>query len=319
MTKIASNETFFITGGAGFIGANLIHALLSKNHRVHLLLKPSTNLWRVTQLLNNKNLTLHFIDINDAQSLASTIQTIQPTIMYHLATHGATHSENDPQAILATNVLGTLHVLRACANVKYKLFVNISSSSEYGCSNKPMSEDMPVKPNSYYAVSKVAQTFLAKYEAECTHKPIVTIRPFSVYGPYENNLKLFPTLFNAILKNKPIHLTDQKSAHDFMYIDDLVSGLLQVDALANQGGEVLNFGTGTQVTLEEVALIIQKITKKSIAIEWVAASAHRWDTHHWVADTTKIKKVMPWHPLPFHKGLARYWKWYIANSSLYNQ
>lgn len=314
-----NHERILITGGAGFIGSNLIAKLFQDDVKIHLLLKKSTQLWRISKFVNSTKVSIHFIDLLDKAELISLVAKVGPTIIYHLAAHGASHFQNNPKEIFESNFLSTLNLLDACEPVEYKMFFNIGSSSEYGFSEIPMSEAMKIQPNSYYAIAKSAQTHLACYAALSQKKPIVTIRPFSVFGPLESRTKLFPNLFTSLLNNSPISMGSRDSAHDFVYIDDVIDGLLQVESFTKQSGEIFNFGSGTQITLDQVVETIHKVTKQTLTVRWQKNSMHRWDSAHWVADTSKVKKAINWKPRTFAKGLELYWDWYKQNSSLYDE
>jgi nucleoside-diphosphate-sugar epimerase len=180
-----------------------------------------------------------------------------------------------------------------------------------------MSESTLLRPNSYYAVAKSAQTQLACYIAHAQQKPIVTIRFFSVFGPYESPAKLFPTLFNVALTNSTIKMASRASAHDFVYIDDVVAGLLCIDVFSKLSGEIYNFGSGIQTSLEQVITTAESVTKQPLTVIWQNTSMHRWDSTHWVADISKVKKTIPWQPRSFNDGLKMYWNWYKKHASLY--
>lgn len=310
-------ERIVITGGAGFIGSNLIAKLVKNKVAIHLLLKQSTDQWRIANYVNTKKVFVHYLDLMDAAALKKIVTQIEPTIIYHLAAHGATHAQNDPQKILESDLFGTLNLLIACEPIQYKLFVNIGSSSEYGFSDVPMSEAMQLQPNSYYAVAKAAQTQLARYVAQSQKKPIITIRLFSVYGPYESHQKLFPSLFKAISNHTTIEMGNKASAHDFVYVDDVIEGLLKIDTFSKLSGEIYNFGSGTQITLQQVIKISETVTGQPILVNWQNTATHRWDTSHWVAATTKVKQVITWEPRNFRQGLEIYWDWFREHQSLY--
>ncbi|PIY79364.1 MAG: hypothetical protein COY81_03045 [Candidatus Pacebacteria bacterium CG_4_10_14_0_8_um_filter_43_12] len=310
-------KIILITGAAGFIGANLIRQLINQDVQIHLLLKTSTDLWRINSYVKQKRVVIHFSDFGDIQALTKTVQKIQPSVIYHLAAYGASHWQNEPQHIFETNIFGTLNLLTACQTINYQLFINSGSSSEYGYSNQPMTEELTLHPNSYYGIAKATQTLLASYLAQAENKPIVTIRLFSVYGPYETAGKLFPTLFRAISSQTPITLTNKKAAHDFIFVGDVVSGLLQTDVLAQYPGQIINFGTGIQTSLVEVVKVAEKVTGQKVRATWDKTKAHRWDNSNWVADTTKVKTILPWHPRSFADGLSNYWQWYQQHQSIY--
>ena len=189
-------NTYLITGASGFIGSVLLRKLIEQKKEVHLILRKESDIWRIRDLLNK--VTIHYSDLFKIQELTSIIQTIKPNIIYHLATNGAYSYQKDANQIIQTNILGTWNLLQACNVINYDLFVNTGSSSEYGFKQYAMRETDLLEPTSYYAVTKCAQTLLCSHIAKQEKRPIVTLRPFSVYGPYEEPKRFIPTLMKSL-------------------------------------------------------------------------------------------------------------------------
>jgi nucleoside-diphosphate-sugar epimerase len=196
---------------------------------VHVLLKPSTSAWRLENLRDR--LHVHSADITVAEDVDRIINQVKPTVIYHLATHGAYHYQNDAEAILQINVMGLWNLVRACNRVGYDLFVNTGSSSEYGNKEYAMREtDLP-DPKSFYAVAKTAQSLLCQHVGRTQPSNIVTLRLFSVFGAYEEPKRLIPNLMMAALNDAPIEMVSPQTVRDFIHIDDVVDIYLQVDKL----------------------------------------------------------------------------------------
>jgi len=164
------NEIFLVTGAGGFVGACLTRRLVKMGVKVHALAPPEGDLWRLEDIL--PQLTLHRGDIADEAFVRGLIAQVTPSIIYHLAAHGAYPLQTNARRILTTNVLGTYNLLESLEKFPYKLFVNTGSSSEYGFKDKPMRESDLPEPNSYYAVAKLAQTMLCQYTAKSQKKKI---------------------------------------------------------------------------------------------------------------------------------------------------
>lgn len=310
-------RTIFVTGGAGFIGANLVEKLLSKN-QVHLLIKPTTKIWRLAHLLDHKNLRLHFGSLSDLAALQALMQEIQPTVIYHLATRGAYSSQQDFSEIFAANVIGTSNLLTATASLPYQLLVNTSSSSEYGFQSQPMSEKTVPAPDSYYAISKLAATHLCQLQAHQLHKPIVTFRLFSIYGPWEEPTRLMPRLLSAFNQDESLPMAQGELGHDFVYVDDLVDLYRQVELLSQFEGEIFNLGSGIQTTLTELAACAEKVTNGHANLHWSGLPNRSWDKKTWVADMSKTKQLLDWSPnTSLSSGLTKMNRWLKAHQALY--
>lgn len=313
MIKPPQNNIIAMTGGGGFIGANLTRQLLEQGYKVHMLWKKSSNSWRLKDIEHRIN--FHTIDFVNQTNIKSTLSKINPSVIFHLATHSSYRNQEEVREIFNVSVIGTLNLLLATKDIPYKIFVNTGSSSEYGFKEKPMKEKDLLEPISFYAAAKAGQTLLCQAFSHQYKKPIVTIRPFSVYGPYEQKDRFIPTIIQNIIKGKPINLTPGKQRRDFIYVEDLVD--LYIKTIKNSdklSGEVLNAGTGHEYTNDEIVKILFKIVKRRIPIEKGKFPKRLWDSPHWVADINKTKKALNWTPkYSIEKGLGKTYNWYIQN------
>ena len=196
-----------LTGAAGFVGAVLARRLLREGHQIHVLLKSSSNTWRIDGL---EDLRRHEVDLRDEERLRALAETVRPEVIFHLAAHGAYSYQTDPDGIIQTNFLGTWNLLKATARVDYEVFVNAGSSSEYGFKDFAMRETDLLEPNSYYAVAKCAQTLVCQHFAHAERRPVNTLRLFSAFGPYEEPTRLIPTIVTRCLGNQPLDLVSPR-------------------------------------------------------------------------------------------------------------
>ena len=312
MNDILPRKSILITGGAGFIGANLIRELLRLNYKVNLILKKSSDLWRIKDILNK--VKIHHADLLNKKKLTKIVTKINPNFIIHLATYSNYRKQTDVEEMIDINIKSTLNLLLASKNIDYKLFINTGSSSEYGIKNKPMNEEDYLEPTSFYAITKASSTFLCQAFAREYKKPIVTLRPFSVYGPYEEEKRFIPTVIKAILKNKPIRLTPGNQRRDFIYIKDVVDIYIKILSYGKKlSGQILNIGTGIEYANDKVVQTLFKISCKKVKIKKGEFPKRLWDTSHWVADISKTKKVLKWKPkFSLEKGLNETYKWHLS-------
>jgi nucleoside-diphosphate-sugar epimerase len=314
---MANKRIYLITGASGFIGSCLLRALLAKNKNVHILLRKEANVWRIQDLLRETK--VHFDDLSDADRLSKLTKKIKPDIIYHLAAYGAYSSQDDADLCIKTNILGTWNLLKATSNVDYELFVNTGSSSEYGFKKTAMKESDSLEPASDYAVTKSSQTLLCSYFAKKNKKPVVTLRPFSIYGPYEDKNRFVPTLLRSLYLSQKMNLVAGNISRDWLYVDDMVRAYLLTDKLKKQGGEVFNIGTASQNTIEDVVKSAVKVTGKTTDFRWGKMKNRKWDTSCWVADIAKAKKLLGWSPrFNLEQGLLRTWTWFKKNAVYYS-
>ena len=243
------------------------------------------------------------------------MEKISPTAIFHLATYGSYRNQEDAEQIITTSVNGTLELLYATIDVDYKIFVNTGSSSEYGLKPKPMKETDTLEPISFYAAAKASQTLLCQAFSYQYKKPIVTIRPFSVYGPYEQKDRFIPTIMHALIAKRPIMLTPGKQRRDFIFIDDLID--IYVAALKKSSklsGEIINAGTGHEYTNDEIVKTLFKMTGQKTKVIKGGFEKRMWDNPHWIANITKAKKMLNWKPkYSIEKGLSKTYNWLVQN------
>jgi nucleoside-diphosphate-sugar epimerase len=311
-----AKRVFLITGAGGFVGANVCRRLVENGEEVHALVRPSTSLWRIADIRDR--LHLHQADICDAPRVDEAVKAIRPTIIYHLATRGAYPHQNDEDSILLTNVFGLRNLFRACEDQGFELFVNTGSSSEYGRKAYAMRENDILEPDSYYAVAKAAQSLLSRLYARLHDCPIVTLRLFSVYGPFEEPSRLIPRLITAAANDRPVDMASRRTARDFVFVEDVVDTFVNIDPLLEIRSEILNVGTGVQSSLQDVVETIEQCSGCSPPVRWGHMEPRPWDSEVWVADVSKLRHLTGNSPrTTLREGLAKTWAWYQAHPELY--
>jgi nucleoside-diphosphate-sugar epimerase len=188
-------KRIFITGVTGFVGASLLHRLISMGAQdIHILVRQGSNMSKISTLLDK--ITPHNFLLENREDTLQSIKEIQPQIIYHLAAAG-TAVGRVPIGIddlIQMNILGSIHLIDAAIEIGCECFVNTGSSSEYGQKNVPMSEDDIIEPNNLYGISKAVVTQYASFIGKTKNFPIFTYRLFSVYGQLEDPSKLISTL-----------------------------------------------------------------------------------------------------------------------------
>lgn len=288
------NKKVFITGGFGFIGASLTKRLLKEGALIYLLKRKEADISRLSEETNK----IHLINgtLDETFKLKTDLRRINPDYIFHFASYGGHFSEKSSKEIMRINFWGTYSLLEAVNEISFKALINTGSSSEYGFKKRAMKESDILSPASLYAISKAGATHLVQIYSRNYDKNIITIRPFTVYGPGDSPDKFLPTAIRACLGGNVLNLVPATSRHDYIYIDDLVEGYLKAVLAKGISGEVFNLGTGKQYTNQQIIDYIEKITCKKIKINKGAYQSHSWDSNYWVADITKAKKLLGWKP-----------------------
>jgi UDP-glucose 4-epimerase len=285
----------FLTGGTGFVGANLARRLLREGHDLHLLVRPDYQRWRIEKIL--PDLRLHEVHLHDTEKVSCAVREIRPDWVFHLAAHGAYSWQTDWEQMVRTNIQGTMSLVSACLESGFEAFVNTGSSSEYGFKDHAPGEDELLEPNSHYAVTKAAATLFCRYTAQSRRVHLATLRLYSVFGPYEDPRRLLPSLILRGLQGQWPPLADPEVARDFVYVDDVVEAcLLAATVRTPEWGPIYNVGTAVQTTLREAVAVAKQ--ELGIAAEpvWSTLPNRQWDANVWISDNRKIRSQLNWQP-----------------------
>lgn len=312
-------QKHLVTGASGFIGANLVRRLLSENQEVHILIRKDSNLWRIKGILSK--LKLHQLDTENQMSVKNAIKKINPDYIYHLAAYGGYPFQQVVDVMIRVNIIFTSHFLEAAKETKCKAFILTGSSSEYGYKNKPMKEIDILEPASFYAATKAAATQLALVYARSFNMPIVVVRPFSVYGAFEEPTRLVPTVIMKCLQNIDVELTDGKEKRDFIYIEDFLDCFLKLaENTGKTAGCIVNIGSGKQFSTREIVNIIYRLTKSRSRLLWGKYPNRSWDAKNWQADINLAKKLVGWQPeRDLSSGISATITWYKNNLKIYER
>ncbi len=307
------DKRILLTGGTGFVGANLARRLLRDGHTVHLLVRPEHAAWRIANI--RSDVRLHLVDLSDAQAVTKTIEEIKPEWIFHLAAHGAYSWQTDVAQIFQTNLLGTIHLVEACVKAGFESFIHSGSSSEYGYKNSAPSETEWLEPNSHYAVAKAAATLYCRYTAQARKANVTTLRFYSAFGPYEDENRLMPTLIRHSLRGEWPPLVNPDTARDFVYVEDVCDAcILAAQTAPREFGAVYNVGSGVQTRLREVVAAARACLRIRGEPVWGSMPPRSWDTASWVADTRLIRTELGWTPRHnFKEGFACAVKWFEEN------
>ena len=306
-----------VTGAGGFIGANLVRALLARGDEIHVLSRPESSQWRLIQI--KEKLKPHNLQISDEVAVFKVVESIQPEQVFHLAHYGGNAGENDTSLIQKVVIEGTSALFEACGKVSsVRSIVNTGSSSEYGAKQSVMKESMLLEPNTPYGCAKAWATLYGQHLAREKNIPITTLRFFTPFGPWESPPRFMPSIILSCLRGVAPKIPNQFLVRDFIFVDDVVRACV-LAADNPHPGEVINIGFGRQMTFREAADVILKSTGAGVNIE-VGSAGRSFDqaSYMWQADISKAKKLLGWKPQFSQKeAIIKTIKWFNENQNLY--
>ena len=312
-------RVLLVTGAGGFVGANLVRRLVAQGERVHAIIRADKPSWRLADIADK--IIWHKADLRDKNAVRAIAHTVQPEIIYHLATAGVYAGVHVSGAeMIDNNVLGLANLLDAMSDIDYRCFVNTGSSAEYGQKQTSMHENDICEPMTMYGISKLAATHYAALVARKESKSIVTLRLFSPYGPYDDERRLMSYAIVHALHDESLALGDSQSVRDLVYIDDVVDAYIRcAENGVKFSGEVLNIAGGKEYSVGAVIEKILEKTKSSSTRSWKNENAKRaWESSHWQADISQAKNILHWEPkISLDRGLDETIAWFQKNLSFY--
>ncbi|MFA5157476.1 MAG: NAD-dependent epimerase/dehydratase family protein [Candidatus Omnitrophota bacterium] len=311
------NKRVLITGATGFIGSNLLRFFLSQGAIVFIFARATSSKWRITGELGK--VRKFSVDLTDSRRVRRVVTRIKPSFIIHTAAYGGLFFQTDLNKIIRTNFLGTVNLLNACKEAGFELFVNTGSSSEYGPKSVHMKEtDLP-EPIDGYGLSKCYSTMYCRALAIKENLPIVTLRLFSPYGYYENQMRLTAYVIYSALQGLNPRLSSKDSVRDYVFIEDVLRAYeLVIENRKRIKGEVINIGSGRQHTVGEVVEEIVRQMHVRIKPLWHRRENPKPEPESWQADISKAKRLLGWKPeYGLREGLEKYIDWFKSNIHLY--
>jgi nucleoside-diphosphate-sugar epimerase len=309
--------TYLVTGGAGFIGSNIVRALLERGGSVRVLDNLATG--RAENLADIAGqVELIEADLRDAWVAQQAVKGVE-AVFHQGALPSVSRSVADPLASHEVNSSGTLGLLLAARDAGVRRFVFASSSSVYGDTpTLPKSEDLPTNPLSPYAVSKLAAEQYCRVFYRLYGLETVCLRYFNVFGPRQDPKSHYaavvPLFITAISRGEsPLVHGDGTQSRDFSYIANVVQANLRAAEAPGVGGEVFNVACGERYSLLDLVAILNRILGTSV--EPTFGPARAGDVKHSLADISKAQRLLGYEPVVrFEQGLERAVEWYTSLS-----
>lgn len=320
---------YVVTGGAGFIGSNVIRTLLQLNAGIKItcidnfdpFYSPEIKQLNIHEFKDNPDFYFLELDIytTSPEQLAEHIVEPVDAIIHMAAKAGVRPSIINPMAYQQVNVVGTQNLLDFAQQKSIQQFVFASSSSVYGVNDHfPWKEDEQLMPISPYASTKQAGEMLGHVYSKVHGIRFIALRFFTVYGPSQRPDLAIHKFIKAILAGDSITMYgDGSTSRDYTFVDDIVQGIIAAINYAETGYEIINLGNNYSVSLSELITAIEEVTGKRAIIQQLPEQAG--DVRKTFADISKAKRLLQYNPQTELKdGLQKFYDWFQENKSILN-
>lgn len=281
-----------VLGAGGFIGANLFRIIYQYREDVYAVTSKPFIPWRLDDIDDEKILHCNITSKTEVEHLFKkhSFKTI-----FDLAAYGAYSKQDDVELIYKTNFMGLLNLLENSSLFSIKAYVHAGSSSEYGLNAAGPSEKDELMPNSHYAVSKASAAQLISYYGTIKETPVVNLRYYSIYGPYEEPDRLIPSLIDKGMQGIYPPLVQPDISRDFVYVDDAVyATLLAATGINAVKGKSINIASNKKTTIRETALLIKELFQLNHDPEWGQMQNRKWDLRDWFGNALLAKDTLKW-------------------------
>jgi len=323
--KIEGKKTL-VTGAGGFIGSHLVEALVREGAEVRIFVRyNSRNDLGLLERLpreTKQEIEVFVGDLKDPEALRRPAKDCE--VVFHLASLIAIpYSYVNPMDFVQTNVTGTANFLNACRMGNVEKIVHTSTSEVYGTAMYcPIDEKHPLQAQSPYSATKIAADKLAESYYRSFGLPVAIARPFNTYGPWQSARAVIPTIILQALEGDKMLLGSLDPVRDLTFVEDTVNGLMEVAKSEGSVGEVINMGSGREISNGDLAQKILSMMghQAKVLKDDQRIRPEKSEVERLVCDNSKARKLVGWEPhVSLEEGLRRTIDWFESHASEYRK
>jgi NAD dependent epimerase/dehydratase len=312
------NRRVLVTGAGGFIGSHLTERLISLGANVRGLIRYNSSGRRgwLDESPVKDDVEVVLGDVRDFLSVREAMRGRE--IVFHLAALiGIPYSYRAPQSYLHTNIEGSVNVLQAARELETERVICTSTSEVYGTAQYiPIDENHPLQGQSPYSASKIAADKMAEAYHLSFGIPVVVVRPFNTYGPRQSTRAIIPTIITQAIATSDVRVGSLLPTRDFNFVADIVEAFISSAAVRDAIGQVINFGTGTEISIGQLADTLGRLLGKELHLihESQRLRPENSEVERLCADATRARKLLAWEPrISLEDGLRQTIAWMERN------
>lgn len=319
-----NNARVLVTGAGGFIGSSIVEEVVRRGAQV-------TGFTRYTSAGTSGN--IRFLpkevrdavrivagDLADAATAANAVEG-HDIVIHAAALVGIPYSYVNPVEVVLTNTMATAHILEACRKRGIQRVVCFSTSEVYGTARyAPIDEEHPLQGQSPYSASKIGSDQIALSYQRSFGLPVAIVRPFNTYGPRQSSRAVIPTIISQAVAGKVVKLGSLTPTRDLCYVGDTARGVIRVCECDDAIGEVINIGTGQEISIGDLAHRIFALIGRApeIVLDEQRVRPGNSEVMRLIADRSKAKRLLDWEPqVSLDEGLGQTIEWIQAHPEFF--
>ena len=320
-----AGKTVVVTGAGGFIGSHLVEQLRDEGANVRAMLRYTSRGQRgCLDLLPDTSIAQIAITMGDVRDFDAVraVMTGADAVFHLAALIGIPYSYEHPQEVIDTNIIGTSNVLIAAKELGTIERIVLTSTSEvYGSALRvPMDEEHPLQAQSPYSATKIAGDALGLSFHRSFAMPVTIVRPFNAYGPRQSARAVIPTIITQAVAGQGLRLGTLETTRDFTFAEDTARGFLAVGGADAALGQVVNVGSGKEVSIREIVRKVGEITGSELIVEGDEQRMRpaKSEVSRLLSDSSKADRLAGWRAeVSLDDGLRRTVDWIREHLDLY--
>lgn len=303
-----------LTGATGFIGSYVLDELLKSNYSVLIILRKSSNTWRIHH--HFKRCDVLELESNDFDSLPlkNTLQNYKPQALIHLAWDGVINEKRNHHSQWEENIKQSQLIGQTAIEAGISILIGIGSQAEYGPSNNSINENTLPKPTTLYGVAKLTVFHLFNSLCQLHNIRFVWCRIFSCYGPKDDPRWFIPGLILKLLRNETPSLTEGTQVWNYTYVTDVAKAIITSLTHSNAHG-IFNLASPESVSVRSIAIKIRDMINPMLELGFGQIPFRSDQVMRMEANTEKLQSIMGWVPeITLEKGLFNTINWYRNNT-----